>query len=617
MRQSIGFILILIMLPTLVFLYTQIGSEIQDVSQLKRVVNSSIQLTEPSFSSPVTMVDQDGNIFSEEYIEWRNPLPIQEIPLLAQELFILSEDTDFYQHIGYDLSAIVRALVANSSAQETNQGGSTITQQLVRMRYLTEEKTYERKVTELLYAYELEQLASKEKILEMYLNEMYFSNQVYGIGAAATFYFQKSLAECSVAETAFLAAIPNNPSLYNPLKNFEKTKSRQELLLDVLVKNDSISSEQAKVFKAEKIVLKTKRKVQTHPAYSTYVIEELYQLIASKEGFTQRLEKATTSAEKDLIALEIKSKVDEVLSLGVTIETGLDPQKQTSIDTQFNRQLEYRDIQAAGVVIDNRSREIISLFGGKNYRKFDFHRAFQANRQPGSAIKPLLVYAPFFETTLHTPDTIVNGGRYCVRTFCPQNYGGAIYGDVTLQQAFRFSYNTPAVRLFEEVGVKNAFQHLDPFQFTEITQEDWRLPAALGGLTNGVTPLQMADAYTSFIDGQYQPVHAIRFVKNQSGEILYTWASEKKEVWKPSTVEHMRLLMEDVVDYGTGVGISGTSSYIGAKTGTTNNYHDLWLAGLTDEFTATVWIGFDQPQNMKGIRDARIHHALFNELIKP
>lgn len=617
MRQSIGFILIFIMLPTLVFLYTKIGSEVQDVSQLKRVVNSSIQLTEPSFSSPVTMVDQDGKMFSEEYIEWRQPLPIQEIPLLAQELFILSEDTDFYQHIGYDLSAIVRAVVANSSTQDTNQGGSTITQQLVRMRYLTEEKTYERKVTELLYAYELEQLASKEKILEMYLNEMYFSNQVYGIGAAATFYFQKSLAECSVAETAFLAAIPNNPSLYNPLKNFEKTKIRQELLLDVLVKNDAITSEQAQEYKAEKIVLKTKQKVQTHPSYSTYVIEELYQLISSKEGFTQRLEEATTSSEKDLITLELKNKVDEVLSLGVTIETSLDPNKQQSIDTQFNRQLKNQNVQAAGVVIDNKSREIVSLFGGKNYRKYDFHRAYQAYRQPGSAIKPLLVYAPFFETTLHTPDTIVNGGKYCAGTFCPQNYGGAVYGDVTLRQAFRFSYNTPAVRLFESIGVEKAFHYLDSFQFTKITEEDWRLPAALGGLTNGVTPLQIADAYTSFIDGQYQPVHAIRFVKDPTGEILYAWNTEKNEVWKPSTVKHLRLLLEDVVDNGTGVGVSGTSTYIGAKTGTTNSYHDLWLAGLTEEYTATVWIGFDQPQNMQLIKDARIHHSLFNELIKP
>ncbi|MFX3675335.1 MAG: transglycosylase domain-containing protein [Paenisporosarcina sp.] len=616
MRQSIGFILIVGTLPTLVFLYSQIGKEIQDVSQFQTVIDSSIQLTEPTFPSPVTMKDQNGHTFSEEYIEWRKPLPINEIPLVAQELFIQSEDADFYQHIGFDLSAIVRAVVANSSTQENTQGGSTITQQLVRMRYLTDEKTYERKVTELLYAYELEQLSSKEKILEMYLNEMYFSNQVYGIGAAATFYFQKELAQCSEAEMAFLAAIPNNPSLYDPLKNFDETKRRQELLLDVLASKGSISLEQAEVFKAQSIVLKTKQKVQQFPAYSTYVIEELNKLIAEKDGFSQRLEKATTPSEKDLIATEIKKKLDEVLSLGVTIETSLDPRKQKSIDLQFNQQLEETDIQAAGIVIDNKAREIIGLFGGKNYRKFDFNRAYQASRQPGSAIKPLLVYAPFFETTAYSPDTIVNGGKYCLGTFCPQNYGGAIYGDVTLQQAFRFSYNTPAVRLFESIGVEKAFHYLDPFQFTEITQEDWSLPAAIGGFNNGVTPLQMADAYTSFIDGQYQPVHAIRFVKDKSGKIIYEWDQEKEEVWKQTTVQYLRMLMKDVVENGTGKGISGNSLYIGAKTGTTNDYHDFWLAGLTEEYTATVWIGYDLPQNMKSIESKKIHHSLFNELIK-
>lgn len=617
MRKSIGFILILFTLPSLVFLYTQIGTEIQAATKFQSLVDTSVQLTKPKFPSPVTMKDQNGKTFSEEYVEWRQPLVLKEIPLLIQELFIQSEDKDFYQHVGYDLSAIVRAVVANSSTQESNQGGSTITQQLVRMRYLTDEKTYERKVTELLYAYELEQLSSKEKILEMYMNEMYFSNQVYGIGAAATFYFQKNLAECTESEMAFLAAIPNNPSLYDPLKNFDKTKTRQELLLDVLAKNGSITKEHAQQFKAQKIVLKTKQKVQKYPAYSTYVINELSTMIAEKEGFTQRIKNSTDPTEKDFIKSEIKKKVDAVISSGVTIETSLDPRKQQSIDRQFNRQLENTDLQSAGVLINNKSREVVALYGGKNYRKFDFNRSYQAIRQPGSAIKPLLVYAPFFETTEYSPETIVDGGEYCVGTFCPQNYGGAVYGDVTLKQAFRFSYNTSAVRLFESIGVEKAFHFLDPFQFSEITEEDQNLPAAIGGFFNGVSPLQMADAYTSFIDGQYKPVHAIRLVKDQSGEILYAWDQEKKEVWKPSTVTYMRTLLKDVVDYGTGIGVSGNSSYIGAKTGTTNNYHDFWLAGLTEEYTATVWIGYDQPRNMESIVSEKIHHSLFTELIKP
>lgn len=616
MRQFIGISTIVLALPIMIFLYTQIGSEIHAATQFQTQVKGSIQLTEPSFSSPVAMKDRNGKIFSEEYVEWRKPLDYEDIPFFLQELFIQSEDTDFYEHVGYDLSAIVRAVVSNSSAQQSRQGGSTITQQLVRMRYLTEEKTYERKVTELLYAYELEQVSSKEKILEMYMNEMYFSNQVYGIGAAATFYFQKNLVECTEAEMAFLAAIPNNPSLYNPLKNFNETKLRQELLLDVLAKNGTITQEQSNEFKSQKITLKTKQKVQQYPSYSTYVIKELSDLIAEKDGFAERLEKAQDPAVKDLIKAELKSKVDEIVSNGVTIETSLDPLKQQSIDRSFNKKLEDTELQASGALIDNKTREIIALYGGKNYRKFDFHRAYQGYRQPGSAIKPLIVYAPFFETTEYSPDTLVNGGKYCIGTFCPQNYGGAFYGDVPIKQAFRFSYNTPAVRLFETVGIEQAFGFLQRFQFSEVNIEDYNFTAAIGGFNNGVTSLQMADAYTSFINGQYQPTRAIQSVKSKNGDILYAWDSEKQEVWSGETISYMRSMLQDVVDNGTGIGIQGDSSYIGAKTGTTNDFHDFWLSGLTEEYTATVWIGYDQPRDMGDIESEKIHHYLFSELIK-
>lgn len=616
MRPFIGISTIVLALPMMVFLYTQIGIEIHAATQFQTQVKRSIQLTEPSFSSPVAMKDRNGQIFSEEYVEWRNPLEYESIPFFIQELFIQSEDTDFYEHVGYDLSAIVRAVVSNSSTQQSQQGGSTITQQLVRMRYLTEEKTYERKVAELLYAYELEQVSSKEKILEMYLNEMYFSNQVYGIGAAATFYFQKNLVECTEAEMAFLAAIPNNPSLYNPLKNFNETKQRQELLLDVLAKNGTITQEQANEFKSQKITLKTKQKVQQHPSYSTYVIKELSDLIAEKDGFAERLEKAQDPAVKDLIKAELKSKVDEIVSTGVTIETSLDPLKQQSVDGSFNKKLENTELQASGALIDNKTREIIALYGGKDYRKFDFHRAYQGYRQPGSAIKPLLVYAPFFETTEYSPDSQVNGGKYCIGTFCPQNYGGAFYGDVPIKQAFRFSYNTPAVRLFETVGIEQAFGFLNRFQFSEVNIEDHNFPAAIGGFNNGVTSLQMADAYSSFINGQYQPTRAIRSVKNKNGDILYAWNSEKQEIWSAETISYMRSMLQDVVDNGTGIGVQGDSRYIGVKTGTTNDFHDFWLAGLTEEYTATVWLGYDQPRDMGDIESEKIHHYLFSELIK-
>ncbi|MDI2586473.1 transglycosylase domain-containing protein [Psychrobacillus sp. NEAU-3TGS] len=617
MRQAIGFIILLLCFPFIWILYSFIHTEILVASSYKDNLAKSIQISSPSISSPIVLLDKQEQVFSEDYVEWREPLPLESIPLFAQELFIQSEDVEFYNHIGFNFSAIFRAVFANAIANSKEQGASTITQQLVRLRYLTTEKTYERKVTELLYAYEMEKQSTKEEILANYLNEIYFGNQVYGIGAAATYYFSRPLNELTEAELTFISAIPNNPMLYDPLVHFDATKKRQELLIDVLVKNNKITATDGDALKAMPIVLHIKTKTQLYPAYSTYVMEELKNLIAYKEGFLEKIAAAQNEHQKHFFDKELQSRVSEISTKGITIYTALDPAKQLKDDKYINNLLtKTPGLQAASAVINNETREIISLYGGKDYKKYDFHRAYQAVRQPGSAFKPLLVYAPLFETTSLTPQNVINAGRFCIGTYCPQNYGGAIYGNVTIKEAFRFSYNTPAVRLLQTTGIETAFNKLEPFLFNHIVNEDHSYAAALGGLTKGVTPLEMADAYTSFINGMYKPAHAIRKVVDKNGEILYEWNEEKQEVWSPKTVQTMRNLLHDVVANGTGKGISVQSSYIGAKTGTTNDYVDYWIAGLSDTYTSTVWIGYDLPKNMKPIESKKFHHSIFNQIMK-
>lgn len=617
MRQVIGFLLILLCFPLIWMLTSFIHAEILSASSFQDDLKQSIQLSTPPLSSPVVLLDENEQIFSEDYVEWRDPLPLESIPLFVQELFIQSEDVEFYNHVGFNFSAIFRAVFANASANAKEQGASTITQQLVRIRYLSTEKTYERKVTELIYAYEMEKQATKDEILANYLNEIYFSNQVYGIGAAATYYFGRPIHELSDAELAFISAIPNNPTIYDPIDNFDATKKRQELLIDVLVKNGKIPKESGEAIKAEPIVLKTKTKKQLYPTYSTYALEELKNLVASKEGFTEKIATAQNEQQKLFLENELQTKVNDVIAQGVTIYTALDPSKQLDDEKYVNKLLDKTpDLQAASVVINNEKREIISLYGGKEYKKFDFHRAYQAVRQPGSALKSLLVYAPVFETTTLTPNNSINGGKLCIGSYCPQNYGGALYGNVTIKQAFRFSHNTPAVRLLETVGIDNAFAKLEPFQFNHLTNEDHTYAAALGGLTHGVTVLEMADAYSSFIDGMYEPARAIRKVTDKKGNILYEWNEEKTEVWSPKTVQTMRGLLSDVVQNGTGKGISIPAPYVGAKTGTTNDFYDYWIAGLTDTYTSAVWIGYDMPKNMKSIESRKIHHSIFNKIMR-
>ena len=618
MRQSIGFLLIFILFPVIWLLYSFIQTELLEAEVFKETIQDSIQLSSPSFSSPVILVDRHEQIFSEDYVEWRQPLELEEIPPFVNEIFIQSEDEKFYNHIGFNFSAIVRALVANATAHEKEQGASTITQQLVRLHYLSTEKTYERKLTELFYAYEMEKEYSKDEILTNYLNEMYFGNQVYGIGAAATYYFNRPLAELNEAEIAFICAIPNNPALYNPLEHFKDTKKRQERLIDVLVRNEVITKAHGEKIKKEDITLLIKQKKQSYPAYSTYVYEELKQLIASQEGYVERMQQETDQNALILLQNELQSKINEVLSEGITVYTALDPSKQEKDEAAINQLLAKSNngIQAATVIIDNNTREIVSVYGGYKYKKFDFHRAYQAVRQPGSSLKPLLVYGPLFETTTYTPNNLVDGGKLCIGNYCPQNYGGRWYGQVTIRDAFKLSHNTPAVRLLEKVGVNEAFSKLDSFQFQHVTEQDFTLSAALGGLTRGVTVLEMADAYSSFIDGIYTPTYAIRQVKDKEGNTLYEWNNDKKEIWSFKTVQTMRELLALVVKEGTGRGITVHTPYVGAKTGTTNDFRDFWVAGLTNQYTSAVWVGYDQPQNMKRIENKKIPHQIFNLIMQ-
>lgn len=618
MRKVVGSLIIICSLPLLFFLFKQISIELQTAETFDKQFTANVQLDAPNMLVPTILKDRQKKVFSEEYTEWRKPLKLADIPEFVQQLFIYSEDEDFYDHIGFDLTAIARAFMANNSSGASSQGGSTITQQLVRMRYLSTEKTYERKLLEIYYAYELERKTTKDEILNMYLNEMYFSNGTYGINGAATYYFDKPVAQLSKAQMAFIAAIPNNPSLYDPLRHFNNTKKRQERLLDKLVEKNVLSKSEANKMKKEKIVVKLKKKKQLYPAYSTYVMHEFRSLVATKEGYQNQLQAAKTSQQRKAINTKLTKRINKLLNHGLTIETALSPTKQAADTANIDLILENRgNLQASATVIDNEKREIVSVYAGKGYQKYDYNRPFQGNRQPGSAFKPLIDYAPYFEETKATPYTYVNGAPFCKGSYCPQNYGGQILGNVTIQQGFRNSYNTVAIRLFDNLGIKKAFSYLKPFQFSSLTKQDRTYSAAIGGLTHGVTTAELADAYTSFINGDYRPAHTIRSVKDSNGNILYKWENKSKQIWSPSTVSHIRFLMSDAVQHGTGVGVHVNAPYVGAKTGTTNDYRDFWLAGLTDRYTTAVWIGYDRPQNMQYLENAKVHHRIFSSIMNP
>lgn len=616
MRQLAGFAVALLSLPLLFWLQQGVGAEWQKANAYKEQVEETIELSTPEVTIPVSLYDRSGHLFAEEYTEWRDPLPLHEIPLFAKQLFLESEDKGFYEHRGYDVAAIARAFAVNANSDGLSQGASTITQQIVRMRFLSPEKTYERKFKEIMYAAELEKQSTKDEILEMYMNEMYFGNQVYGIGAAATYYFSKPLTQLTEAETAFLAAIPNNPSLYDPLKHFDRTKKRQERLLQVLHTNQVLSTEEMMAAQNSPIKLHVKQKYSHFPAYHTYVLDELKRLISEKDGFSSQLRAATTNEERKAIQSSLSARLSEVINAGVRIDTALNPTKQQRVEQRISSTLNGNGIQSGAAIVDNGTRELVSVYGGFGYQKSDFNRSFQAVRQPGSVIKPLLVYAPYLESGSYTENSLIDGSTICIGTFCPDNFGKYQYGVTTVKKAFSRSYNTTAVRIFQRVGIEESFARLAPFDFQHITKRDHQYTAALGGFEQGVTPYEIANAFTSFIDGSFKPARTIRSVKDRQGNVLYEWNDERQSVWSAKTTRNIRSMMKETVLTGTAQGVPYTTSYTGAKTGTTSNYKDLWVSGMNDQYTAAIWMGYDRPSSLQKESRQKVHLQLFSDVLQ-
>ncbi|KJD58906.1 penicillin-binding protein [Bacillus amyloliquefaciens] len=605
-RKIIGWILLLGIIPLCAFTVIASGKEVKQIKPFDQVLDKHIDLKAINLVQNSYMYDRDGSLVSEIVSDHENRVivPFNKIPNEVKQLFLTSEDRHFYEHKGFDFMGMVRAAASNFKDHKIDQGASTITQQLARNVYLSHERTFSRKLTELAYSYQLEKKYTKDEILEGYLNTIYFNNGVYGVGSAAQFYFSKPLKSLTLGEMAFICAIPNNPTLYDPLKHFDYTKKRQVRLLNGLKKAGVISGKQLKKAEKEKIKLDINEKTNKYPDYVSYVNDEFTQLVSSSEGYDKRLEKASGKA-KQKIQSELSDRVSTLLKDGVKIYTALNPYMQNQVVAQVNQNLPYAGVQGGAAVINHQTHQIIALSGGKDYHKYDFNRAYQAYRQPGSSIKPLLDYGPYIEKTGATPHSKIDASKFCSADYCPQNYNNRTYGTVTLETAFKYSYNTPAIRIMDRVGVNKAFSYLEPFHFAKLVSADYRLPAALGGFTNGMTPLEMTNAYTTFgNNGVYTTSHAITKVTDLKGKTILKWKDEPTQVFSVRTNMQIKEMMKAVVKSGTGKKANFKAPYVGGKSGTSNDYHDMWFVGLTDAYTMGVWVGKDTPSSVEYLHDA-------------
>lgn len=540
-------------------------------------------------------------------------VPLEEMPQTVKDAMICMEDKRFEKHHGVDYKALFRAAVALSKNRgEVTQGGSTITMQLVRSMYLTPEVSWERKLKEIFIARRMEEKFSKEQILEFYLNNIYFGNGYYGIGSAAEGYFGKDVRELGTAQLIYLCAIPNNPTRYDPFTNGENTRNREYLILEQMEKDGYLSSEER--IEAEKVLIEPeKAKGQTRNDYlETYATHCTVRTLMELSGFTFQYEFSSETARR-AYEEEYEVRYENCRKLlyteGYQVETSLDPALQKKLQDSVDRELSgftevneegVYTLQGAAACVDNRTGYVKAIVGGRSQEQvsFSLNRGYQSFRQPGSAIKPLIVYTPMFERG-YTPETTVEdepipGG--------PRNVTGSYEGTVTIRHAVEESINTVAWKLYEELTPENGLSYLTEMEFSKIRPMDYDLPTALGGFTVGVSTVEMASAYGTIAnDGVYRCPSCIVRITDADGAVIYEADRTGKTVYTAQAAGIMEDVLAGVLENGTGEPVKLKGKFCAGKTGTTNDYKDSWFAGYTEEYTTAVWVGYDIPRKMEGI----------------
>lgn len=536
----------------------------------------------PAVSSQV--FDSHGRLITTLHSDQnRLPIDINKVPQNLQNAFIAAEDNRFYEHIGIDPIGIFRAIFANLTNRGIAQGGSTITQQLAKNAFLSQEQTLKRKIQEAMLALEIEHKYSKKEILEMYMNQIYFGQGAYGIQTAAKTYFNKDVNELTLTQCAMLAGLPKSPNYYSPFNNLNEAKKRKNVVLDQMVKYGYVSAAEAEDAKNQDLGLSKSHQSKEADEYASF-IDYVSQQVAKKYGD------------------------DALYKEGLKIYTTMDVDKQhAAVRAMRNLPNNYTDEngltqpQAAIVSIDPKTGHILAMVGGRG--QDSFNRASMAVRQPGSAFKPF-VYLTALQHDM-TPDTTMDDQPVTYGSWSPKNAGGSYSGTMTLSDALAHSVNTIAVQLADKVGTQNIIANAKKMGITTLDAKDDNLAMALGGLTKGVTPLEMASAYGTFANkGVHVKPTAIVKILDRDGNVLEDASTLEKEETKTRVMSEreayeMTTMLEGVIDHGT-----GTAAAIGrpaaGKTGTTDDNKDAWFVGYTPDIVTAVWIGDDTGSHSLG-----------------
>jgi penicillin-binding protein 1A len=542
-------------------------------------------LVVPKRPPTITILGLDGKTVATRGDMGGAAIPLKALPPYLPQAFVAIEDRRFYRHFGIDLIGLVRAVAVNIAARGVREGGSTLTQQLAKNLFLTPERTVSRKIDEVIIALALEKEYSKNQILDLYLNRVYFGSGAYGVEAAAQRYFGKSARVVTLAEAAMLAGLVRAPSRLAPTRNPELARARSELVLNAMVDSGFVSGAMAKT-------------ARTRPA-----------LIVKNDG------PGSTGYVGDWVMDALNDYVGRVEN-DVVVQTTIDPVLQMAAEKALAEELaqkgdRYGVSQGALVAMDP-DGAVRALVGGRSYAESQFNRVVAGHRQPGSAFKPF-VYLTALERGLN-PDTVRDDAPIAVRGWKPENYSHEYFGPVTLTTALANSLNTVSVRLTLEVGAQNVATTARRLGIASKLEPNASL--ALG--TSEVTPLELVGAYAPFANGGLGVIpHVIERVRESGGKILFARAvSGSSRVVAPEHVGMMNKMLAETLLTGTARRASIPGWPAAGKTGTSQDYRDAWFVGYTGRMIAGVWLGNDEGAPTKKATGSGLPVDIWNRFMR-
>lgn len=523
-------------------------------------------------------IDEDALSSSEVYIEVydKENKPIKEFNEINKQYanienlsdttknaFISIEDKSFYSHSGVNYKRMVKALINDVKARKLKEGASTITQQLVKNTQLTSDKTVERKIKEIALAQKLEKRYSKDEILEKYLNIIYFGNNCYGIESASNYYFSKSAKDLSSSEAATLAAIIKSPTKYSPTKNSDNCLKRRNLVLSEMYKDNFIQADE----------------------YNLAINKPLSLTINEKPK--NKLNSYSQSAIDEAVSI-LKIPAKKIALKGYKIYTYQDQEKQNALTNAID--IEGLDCNSAAVVIDNNNHTVQAYVGSSNYKILD------AKRQPGSCIKPVLVYAPALNEDIIYPCTPLLDEKTTISDYTPKNIGDVYRGYISAREALSKSINIPSVKVLSYVGIDKAKSYAEDMGFV-FDEKDDSYSLALGGMTYGVNLVQLASSYSTFANGgKFAPAKFVSFITDKNNKLVYVNKPHEKQVLREDASYLITDMLKTCAKSGTAKKLASLDKEIAAKTGTVGKSNskqnlDAWNVSYTKDQTICVWLG--------------------------